>query len=124
MKAEKQFETKVKAFLNEKGCWILKTWSNGTQREGVPDLLICCKGLFIAIEVKAENGKPSKLQLWNIEQIRKAGGIAIVLYPDKFDEFKHMIDLLMSGNPNSHKIQYVFDRKEKDETNRSTDSRD
>lgn len=120
---EKQFENKVKQFLKEKGCWILKTWSNGVQRDGVPDLLICCNGLFIGVELKAKNGKPSKLQLWNVNGIRDAGGIAIVLYPDQFDQFKRMIELLISGNPNSYKIQYVFDRKEKDETDRSTNSR-
>lgn len=121
---EKQFENKVKQFLKEKGCWILKTWSNGVQRDGVPDLLICCNGLFIGVELKAKKGKPSKLQLWNVNGIRDAGGIAIVLYPDQFDQFKRMIELLISGNPNSYKIQYVFDRKEKDETDRSTNSRD
>ena len=109
---EKQFETKVRAFLKYNGCWVLKTWSNGIQREGVPDLLVCCNGLFIGVELKAPKGKPSELQLWNIDQIRKAGGIAIVLYPDQFEQFKHMITLLQQGNPNTKKAQYIFDRKE------------
>lgn len=89
--AEKAFENKVKAFLNEQGCWVLKTWSNGVQRSGVPDLLICCNGYFIGVELKAPNGKPSELQLWNIDKIRQAGGIAIVLYPDQFKAFQDMI---------------------------------
>ena len=109
---EKQFENKVKAFLHEQGCWVLKTWSNGVQREGVPDLLICCDGLFIGVELKAPKGKPEQLQLKNIEWIRNAGGIALVLYPNMFDQFKHMITLLKTGNPNTHKIQYIFDRKD------------
>lgn len=91
---EKQFENKVKAFLKRHGAWVLKTWSNGVQREGVPDLLVCHKGWFIAIELKAETGHPTKLQEWNIEQIKKAGGCAIVLYPHQWDTFKEMIDLL------------------------------
>jgi hypothetical protein len=110
---EKQFEQKVKQFLKEQQCWVLKTWSNGVQREGVPDLLACVDGYFVAIELKAEKGKPSELQLWNIEQIRKAEGIAIVLYPDQFEQFQHMIKLLRSGNIYAPKIQYKFDRKEK-----------
>ena len=52
--AEKQFEKKVKAFLDEQGVWWLKTWSNGIQREGVPDLLVCCNGYFIGVELKNE----------------------------------------------------------------------
>lgn len=113
MASEKQFENKIRQYLKYKGCWILKTWSNGIQRDGVPDLLVCCNGLFIGVELKAPKGKPSELQLWNIDQIRKAGGIAIVLYPDQFEQFKHMITLLQQGNPNTKKAQYIFDRKEK-----------
>lgn len=95
---EKQFEQKVKKFLAEQGCWVLKTWSNGIQRDGVPDLLICCNGYFLGVELKAEHGQPSELQLWNIHEIRRAGGMAIVLYPDKFYTFKNLIFDLMKDN--------------------------
>jgi Holliday junction resolvase len=91
MGAEKTFENKVKKFLKEQGCWVLKTWSNGTQRTGIPDLLVCCHGYFLGIELKAPTGKPSELQLWNIREIQKAGGIAMVLYPKDFEEFKTLI---------------------------------
>ncbi len=94
MKAEKTFETKVKKYLRNCGCWVLKSWSNGIQREGVPDLLVCCNGYFLGVELKAQDGKPSELQLWNIEQIKNAGGIALVLYPNKFDEFKELVRCL------------------------------
>ena len=88
---EKQFETQVKAFLKEQGCYFLKTWSNGVQRQGVPDLLVCCNGYFVGVELKNETGKPSELQLWNIEKIREAGGFAFVLYPSGFNKFKEFI---------------------------------
>ncbi len=55
---EKQFEKKVKQFLTDQGCWMLITWSNGVQREGVPDLLDRCKGLFLGIDLKAANRTP------------------------------------------------------------------
>ena len=89
---EKQFETQVKDYLKKQGCWVLKTWSNGIQREGIPDLLVCCNGHFLGIELKAESGKPSALQEWNIDQINKAGGVGIVLYPHQFEEFKELIE--------------------------------
>ena len=94
MAAEKHFENKVKKFLKDQGCWVLKTWSNGVQRSGIPDLLVCCNGYFLGVEIKAENGKPSELQLWNIEKIRKSGGIALVLYPNQFEQFKEYIRYL------------------------------
>lgn len=92
---EKEFEKKVKKFLSDQGCWMLKTWSNGVQREGVPDLLVCCNGYFLGVELKNETGKPSELQLWNIKQIGQSGGIGIVLYPDKFKMFKELINTLL-----------------------------
>ena len=92
MAAEKQFENKVKAFLKEQGCWYIKYWGGGGfTKSGIPDLLICCNGRFVAVEVKASTGKPSDLQLKKIRDIRKAGGVAFTLYPDQFEEFKHMI---------------------------------
>ena len=96
--AEKDFENKIKAFLREQGCWYIKYWAGGGfTTAGVPDLLICCNGRFVAVEVKASTGKPSDLQLKKIRDIRKAGGVAFVLYPDQFEEFKHMIINMKEG---------------------------
>lgn len=92
MASEKNFENKVKDFLKSKGCWFIKYWGGGQfTKAGVPDLLICCNGYFLGVELKGPTGKPSELQLWNIEQIKKAGGIAMVLYPKDFEAFKKLI---------------------------------
>lgn len=107
---EKQFEKIVRQYLEDHGCWVLKTWSNGVQREGVPDLLVCCNGHFLAVELKNETGKPSALQLWNIEQIRAANGIAIVLYPNQYELFKALVTQLQS-RITDRRTQYEFDRK-------------
>lgn len=97
---EKQFENNVKQFLKDNGAWFVKTWSNGIQRKGIPDIIACVNGYFVGIELKAETGKPSELQKWNIEQIRKSGGVAIVLYPDDFKTFKNLISLLKEKTNN------------------------
>ena len=103
---EKVFENKVKAYLKSKGCWVLKTWGNSIQRSGVPDLICCVNGLFVGIELKAETGKPSELQLWNISEIRKAGGVAMVLYPKDFDGFvKQMNELFKKGEKTSESLR-------------------
>lgn len=108
---EKAFENKVKEFLKSENCWVLKTWSNGVQRAGVPDLLVCCNGYFLGVELKAEKGKPSDLQLWNIEKIREAGGIAFVLYPSGFEMFKNIIKQLKQeyDNLGAYNNQKFFD---------------
>ena len=97
MAEEKSFENKVKKFLKEQNCWVLKTWSNGVQRSGVPDLLVCCNGYFVGVELKATHGKPSELQIWNIEKIIYAGGFAFLLYPNNFEDFKRFIVNLKNG---------------------------
>ena len=102
MAAEKNFENKVKKFLEEQGCWFLKYWGGAAYtKAGIPDLLVCCNGYFLGVELKAPNGKPSELQLWNIKKIKEAGGIAIVLYPKDFDSFKNLIHELKGGEHNA-----------------------
>jgi hypothetical protein len=95
---EKNFENRVKKFLTEQGCWFLKTWGGGFQRSGIPDLLICCNGYFLGVELKAPNGKATDLQLWNLNKISDAGGIGLVLYPKDFERFKEQIIKLKGGD--------------------------
>lgn len=99
MAAEKTFENKIKKFLESEGCWFIKYWA-GSQftKAGIPDILACVNGYFVAIEVKAQNGRPSELQLYNIQKIRDAGGFAMVLYPSAFDRFKIFIQDLNKDN--------------------------
>lgn len=91
MAQEKIFENKIKKFLDEEKCWYVKFFANGYTRKGIPDLLCCVNGYFLAIEVKAENGKATDLQKWNIEKIKQAGGRALILKPSQFEELKKLI---------------------------------
>lgn len=88
---EKTFENKVKKFLEANGAWYVKFFANSYTKSGIPDILTCVNGYFVGIEVKAQNGKPSELQLYNVRKIREAGGFAIILYPSGFSEFKQFI---------------------------------
>lgn len=107
MATEKQFENKVKNFLEEQECWFIKYWGGAAYtKSGIPDLLICCNGYFLGVELKGENGKPSELQLWNIEKIRQAKGIGFVLYPNQFEEFQNFIMKLKTREPIRHVFSY------------------
>lgn len=107
MAAEKQFENKVKTFLKDNGCWFLKYWGGAAYtKSGIPDILVCCKGRFLAVEVKAPNGKPSDLQIYNLRQIDRAGGLAILLYPKDYDLFKRLVE-----NPDNKKLYEVLKSK-------------
>ena len=94
---EKVYENKIKAYLKSIGAYFIKTHGDRFSKVGTPDILACVNGYFVAIEVKAENGKPSELQLHHIEQIKKAGGEAYILYPKDFENFKEHIKLLRGG---------------------------
>ena len=98
MAREKDLENKVKDFLKDNGCWYIKYWGGGGfTKSGIPDLLICCNGRFIAAEVKSSTGSPTDLQRKKIREIRDAGGIAFVLYPEHFETFKKMIQKIKEG---------------------------
>lgn len=98
MAAEKNFEEKVKKYLKEQGCWFIKYWGGGGYtKSGVPDLLVCCEGWFIGIELKAPNGRPSELQKFNLNQIEASGGIGLILYPKDFELLKKFIEHLKQG---------------------------
>ena len=112
MTAEKRFENKVKEYLTKEGAYFIKYWGGGIYtKDGVPDLICCVNGYSLWIELKAPKGKPSELQIYHRDLIRKAGGIAIILYPDQFEDFKNLIECLkLLENPAPTFVQYTFDR--------------
>lgn len=112
MAAEKNFENKIKRFLKSNDCWFVKYFANRMTKSGVPDILANVNGYFVAIEVKADNGHPSELQIWNRNQIRNSEGIAIILYPDQWDMFVDLIQCLFDGNHSEAVgMQFEFDER-------------
>lgn len=103
MAQEKTFENKIKKFLDEEKCWYVKFFANGYTRKGIPDLLCCVNGYFLAIEVKGENGKATDLQKWNIGKIEHCGGLGLILRPSQFENFKELVKILKSTD--SKKIE-------------------
>lgn len=91
MAAEKQFENKVKNYIEDHGGWQVKFFANRMTKSGIPDILACINGYFVAVEVKAEHGKPSELQKYNVQKINGSGGYAIILYPSQYEEFKQLV---------------------------------
>jgi len=106
--AEKNFENKIKKFLDEYGTYYVKFFANAYTKSGIPDILACINGYFVGIEVKAQNGTPSELQLHNVHAINAAGGFAFVLYPSKFDEFKKFVDDLTADVYNRDDIPEIW----------------
>lgn len=72
---EKLVEDNIKKYLLSVGAWHVKIFANEMQGVGFPDILVCYKGRFIALEVKAPNGKTAKIQAATLAKIERAGGI-------------------------------------------------
>ena len=109
MAAEKQYENKIKQFLKDNGAYFVKFLGCGFTQAGVPDLLCCLNGRFIAIEVKADKGKPSPLQIHNIEKIRESGGIALIAYPKDFPQLVGLIQAVKDGKDITECYKYFQD---------------
>jgi Holliday junction resolvase len=52
---------------------------------GIPDIIACVNGYFLAIECKAGKGKTTALQDRELENIRAAGGVTMVVYNNDED---------------------------------------
>lgn len=76
---ERKVKTKVINFLKSIGAYYAMPVASGFGNAGVPDILCCYRGKFIGIECKANGGKPTRLQLSNLQAIRDAGGLAFVI---------------------------------------------
>ena len=81
MAQEKNFENKIKSYLKSIGAYFIKTHGDRFSRVGVPDIIACVNGHFVAVEVKSENGKPSELQLHHLKQIDLSGGFSAIIVP-------------------------------------------
>jgi Holliday junction resolvase len=76
---EKKVKAKVVEILKAHGAYYFFPSTFGMGRSGVPDIVCCYKGKFIAIECKANGNKTTALQDREIELIKKAGGVAVVI---------------------------------------------
>ena len=76
---EAKVKAKIKALLKKYGVYYAMPIGTGYGNAGVPDFLCCAGGHFLAIEAKANGGKPTALHLKNINEINTCGGTAIVV---------------------------------------------
>lgn len=80
MKQERQLQNRIIEYLKGSGCYVFKAVGSPAQTRGTPDLLICHRGRFLAAEVKLRGNDPTALQEYEMEKIRRAGGVAELVY--------------------------------------------
>jgi hypothetical protein len=79
MTPEAKVKAKVKKILDSYDAYYFVPMTYGYGSSGVPDIIGCFKGKFIAIECKAGSNVTTALQIRNLNAITKASGVALVI---------------------------------------------
>ena len=94
---EKKVKDKVVAILKQEGAYYFFPATHGFGRSGVPDVVACVNGYFLAVECKAGKNKPTALQIREIENIRHAGGVAVVVNETNWGMLPELVRKLKRG---------------------------
>ena len=82
----KAFMKEVDAQCDRRDIWWCKVHGEPMQRRGIPDIMICYKGVFVAAEFKIMRGgtlKVTPYQQDTLETVAKAKGISYVIFWDE-----------------------------------------
>lgn len=88
---EAKVKAKVVGILKEEDAYYFFPATHGYGRSGVPDIIACVNGSFLAIECKAGKNKPTLLQVREIEHIRRCGGAAVVANEENWELVRELV---------------------------------
>lgn len=88
---EKKVKDKVVRVLKAEGVYYFFPATFGMGRSGVPDIICCANGKFLAIECKAGKNKPTDLQEREMALIRTSGGVAVVINENNLEEVHNLV---------------------------------
>lgn len=88
---EGKVKAAVRKLLAEFGVYYFSPAANGFGRAGIPDIICCFGGRFIAIECKAGKGVTTALQDKELTAIRTAGGMTMVVNETNIQELKEKL---------------------------------
>lgn len=103
---EARLQRKIQDALRAREAFVFKIHGGPTMMVGLPDLVICYRGLFIGLEVKMPGSKPTTIQKHRLRQIRRAGGLAFVVrsVPSALRALDRADRLLAEGNPRENPL--------------------
>ena len=89
---EKQLQQKANIYIKQElpDAWVYHP--RDFNRAGIPDMLLCWRGYFIAIELKIPRGTVSKIQAVTLAKILSADGLAQICW--SMAELKDFIAIL------------------------------
>lgn len=89
---EKNIENSIREYLTQKGAFTIKIFANEMQGKGLPDLIVCYKGRYIALETKAPNGRVAPVQKGTLKRIAGGRSQGITASPRSLDEVRAIIE--------------------------------
>jgi Holliday junction resolvase len=96
MTPEAKVKAAVKKILDAHKVYHFSPASNGYGRVGIPDIICCIEGFFLAIECKAGNGKTTALQDRELDAIASAGGTALLINEAGLASLPETLDYIIS----------------------------
>ena len=103
---ESKLEEQVEKFMNDKGIWQLARYQAQSNQNGLPDRLYLYKGFLLGLELKADGGKPTKLQLKKLKAINDNGGIGLIVKDVKI--VRYLITILDYYTDDKIRHYYIF----------------
>lgn len=100
---EKDVKEDVKKIFKHYGVWYFMPSMNGFGRTGIPDFVACvpCRalkhGVFVGIETKYGNNKPTEKQLGELNDIKRAGGFAYCINEKDLQALEKAIQILVES---------------------------
>lgn len=101
---ESKLEEEVERLLQRKGIWQLARYQAQSNQNGLPDRLYLYNGYLLGLELKTDEGEPTKLQLRKIDEINKNGGIALIIRSAK--EVEQLIKYIDAYEPFTKNYSY------------------
>ena len=79
MSTETVIQQRIQKYLKGIGAKAVKMHGNEYSEAGIPDLLVCFQGMFLALEIKRPGAYPTRLQKVQLQRFKDAGAIAGVV---------------------------------------------
>ena len=89
---EAKVKREVAQILKEYDAYYFFPPANGFGRSGIPDIIACYRGQFIAIECKAGKNTTTALQRRELLAIQDAGGYQLVINESNIDQVTAVLE--------------------------------
>lgn len=98
VRTERDLQNQIADYLRLRGVPFYRSRMDKrtTSKLGTPDFLICVASKFLALEAKRDGEEPTPEQVMELDAIRAAGGIALIV--TKLEQVKIVLDELVGSS--------------------------